>query len=179
MAERLAYDIAADLRRQTELSDATLDLLCEAAGKLEGLVDLLAKAENARDELGVLLPVGRMYLDAIDNDPEHELLTLPQAIGITYVRNVVEAWDAERSSTTVIFDEAETPRPAESLTSSPAGKELRHIDCAQQCDIPDGVTMREMPPSRHAWSDIVRCPNDDCGRTFMVIKDESAQGGGE
>jgi hypothetical protein len=32
-----------------------------------------------------------------------------------------------------------------------------------------GVGLREMPPSRHAWSDIVRCPNDGCGREFMVM----------
>lgn len=33
-----------------------------------------------------------------------------------------------------------------------------------------GAKLAEMPPSRHAWSDIVRCPNDGCGREFLVLK---------
>lgn len=43
-----------------------------------------------------------------------------------------------------------------------------NIDCAQRCEIPAGIAMREMPPTRHAWGDIKRCPNDDCGKFFMV-----------
>lgn len=31
-----------------------------------------------------------------------------------------------------------------------------------------GVNLAEMPPSRHAWDDIIRCPNDGCGREFLV-----------
>lgn len=33
-----------------------------------------------------------------------------------------------------------------------------------------GAALVEMPPSRHAWSDIIRCPNDGCGREFLVQK---------
>lgn len=44
------------------------------------------------------------------------------------------------------------------------------INCAKHCPVPDGVELKEMPPTRHAWSDIVHCPNDDCGRFFMVVK---------
>lgn len=36
-----------------------------------------------------------------------------------------------------------------------------------------GMDLAEMPPSRHAWSDIIRCPNDGCGRTFLVRNMES------
>jgi hypothetical protein len=43
-----------------------------------------------------------------------------------------------------------------------------HIDCAQQCDIPDGVQLTEVPRPRHAWSDILNCPNEGCERSFMV-----------
>jgi hypothetical protein len=50
VGERLAYDVAADLRRQTDLSDATNELLYEAADKLEGLIELLANAETDRDQ---------------------------------------------------------------------------------------------------------------------------------
>jgi hypothetical protein len=55
MSERLTYDIAADLRGQADLSDATNDLLCEAADKLEGLLDLLVMAETDRDDARALL----------------------------------------------------------------------------------------------------------------------------
>lgn len=44
-----------------------------------------------------------------------------------------------------------------------------NINCDQQCEIPPGVTLAETPPSRHAWSDVVRCPNDGCGKTFLVV----------
>jgi hypothetical protein len=50
------------------------------------------------------------------------------------------------------------------------------IDCDQRCEIPDGVTLLEMPPTRHAWSDIVRCPIEGCGRFFMVEKREHNEG---
>ncbi|MFG1794218.1 hypothetical protein [Nocardia sp. NPDC049149] len=43
------------------------------------------------------------------------------------------------------------------------------IGCAEKCEIPDGVQLRDMPPTRHAWSDIVRCPNEGCERFFMVV----------
>jgi hypothetical protein len=43
------------------------------------------------------------------------------------------------------------------------------LDCAERCQVPAGVTLKDMPPSRHAWSDIVRCPNDGCGREFLVV----------
>lgn len=46
------------------------------------------------------------------------------------------------------------------------------IDCPMSCDIPEGVTLTEMPESRHAWGDIVRCPNDGCGKTFLVTRSE-------
>lgn len=44
------------------------------------------------------------------------------------------------------------------------------IDCPLQCDVPENVTLTEMPPSRHNWSDIVRCPNVECdhAREFLV-----------
>lgn len=48
-------------------------------------------------------------------------------------------------------------------------QEARHIDCEQKCPIPDGVQLRETPPSRHDWSDVVRCPNGGCERTFLVV----------
>lgn len=36
------------------------------------------------------------------------------------------------------------------------------------------VDLTEMPPSRHNWGDIVRCPNDGCGREFMFASREYA-----
>ncbi|MFE0651017.1 hypothetical protein ACFVZH_20750 [Streptomyces sp. NPDC059534] len=43
-----------------------------------------------------------------------------------------------------------------------------HIDCQQQCVIPDGVELKEVPRPRHDWGDVFNCPNDGCGRSFMT-----------
>lgn len=45
-------------------------------------------------DLDVLAVVGRMYLDAVDADPDLETLTLPQALRITEVREAVERREA-------------------------------------------------------------------------------------
>lgn len=55
--------------------------------------------------------------------------------------------------------------------------EPRRIDCSEQCEIPDGVDLAEVPRPRHAWSDVINCPNDGCGKSFLVVKQpESADG---
>lgn len=51
------------------------------------------------------------------------------------------------------------------------------IDCAEQCEIPDGVQLVEVPRPRHAWSDVINCPNDDCGRSFMVKQEPAPEAG--
>lgn len=48
--------------------------------------------QTARD-LFVLAQVGRMYLDALDNDPDNEYLTLPEAMLVTEVRDAVGRWE--------------------------------------------------------------------------------------
>lgn len=42
------------------------------------------------------------------------------------------------------------------------------IPCPQNCDVPAGVTLAPVPRPRHAWGDVVACPNDDCDRAFLV-----------
>lgn len=42
------------------------------------------------------------------------------------------------------------------------------IDCLQQCEIPEGVDLVEVPRPRHAWGDVLNCPNDGCERSFMA-----------
>lgn len=37
-----------------------------------------------------------------------------------------------------------------------------------------GIDLKDMPASRHTWSDIIRCPNDDCGREFMITNHAEA-----
>lgn len=49
------------------------------------------------------------------------------------------------------------------------------IDCAEQCEIPPGITITEVPPSRHAWADVFRCPNDGCEKTFLARPAEEPQ----
>jgi hypothetical protein len=39
------------------------------------------------------------------------------------------------------------------------------IDCEHSCDVPSGVRLGEVPPSRHQWNDVLVCPN--CGRQFL------------
>jgi hypothetical protein len=57
------------------------------------LTAIVEERDQARAEIAILVPVGRLYLDALDADPEHELLTLPEAIMVTAVRDVVEKWE--------------------------------------------------------------------------------------
>jgi hypothetical protein len=49
---------------------------------------------------------------------------------------------------------------------------LTKIPCELSCDVPEGVILAPVPPSRHAWSDVLVCPNEGCGRTFLVLKVE-------
>ncbi|MDH6489602.1 hypothetical protein [Streptomyces sp. SAI-127] len=46
--------------------------------------------------------------------------------------------------------------------------DVQRLDCPQRCEIPPGITLTEVPEPRHAWSDVHRCPNDGCGRTFLA-----------
>jgi hypothetical protein len=50
-----------------------------------------------------------------------------------------------------------------------------HVDCPEQCEIPDGVDLTEVPRPRHAWGDVLNCPNDGCGRSFMVRQTSGAE----
>jgi hypothetical protein len=44
------------------------------------------------------------------------------------------------------------------------------IDCDLKCPVPAGVTMTEVPGPRHAWSDVFVCPNEGCGRCFLLLR---------
>ena len=59
-----------------------------------GAVEALAFVETALSDLATLVPIGRMYLDALDDDPANEMLTLPEAIAVTEVREAVERGEA-------------------------------------------------------------------------------------
>ena len=56
-----------------------------------------AELEQLRNDLAALIPVAQMYLAALDADPENEMLTLPQALGVTWVREAVERWEARQA----------------------------------------------------------------------------------
>lgn len=52
-------------------------------------------------------------------------------------------------------------------------KDFKHpdrIDCEEHCEVPEGVTMTEVPRPRHAWSDIIHCPW--CPRSFLWHREE-------
>lgn len=46
-----------------------------------------------RTDMAALARVGRMYLDALDDDPENEALTLVEAFSVTEVREAVERFE--------------------------------------------------------------------------------------
>lgn len=46
------------------------------------------------------------------------------------------------------------------------------IECPLKCEVPEGVIIGMVPQPRHNWSDVVHCPNDDCGRHFLVMEQE-------
>lgn len=48
---------------------------------------------------------------------------------------------------------------------------VSHIDCPDQCTIPDGAEVREVPRPRHAWGDVLNCPNEGCEKSFLIVKD--------
>ena len=58
----------------------------------------LRTIEQAIDDLATLVPIGRMYLDALDTaldvDPDHEMLIVPKAIAVAAVREAVERSEA-------------------------------------------------------------------------------------
>ncbi len=55
-------------------------------------LDRLTPTET--NHIGALGRVAHMYLEALDNDPENEMLTLPEAIAVTAVRDAAEWSDA-------------------------------------------------------------------------------------
>lgn len=45
------------------------------------------------------------------------------------------------------------------------------LDCIEHCTVPDGAELLEVPPPRHAWGDVLHCPNEGCGKAFLITKD--------
>lgn len=41
------------------------------------------------------------------------------------------------------------------------------IDCDLKCNVPEGARLCEVPRPRHAWGDVLPCPN--CERAFLVV----------
>jgi hypothetical protein len=42
------------------------------------------------------------------------------------------------------------------------------ISCPERCVVPEGVQLAQVPRPRHAWSDVLNCPNDGCERSFLA-----------
>lgn len=53
------------------------------------------------------------------------------------------------------------------------------IDCTKACVIPADVRIAEVPVPRHNWGDVFVCPNDGCGRAFLVTSTLPADGEGQ
>jgi hypothetical protein len=57
------------------------------------VVKLRAEVKQLRADVEALLPPARLYLQALDADPDNEYLTLPGAILVTAVREAVARHD--------------------------------------------------------------------------------------
>lgn len=53
------------------------------------------------------------------------------------------------------------------------------IDCKEKCDVPFGTVMIEVPVPRHAWTDVLVCPNEGCDRAFLCRRVEKVEGSGD
>lgn len=49
------------------------------------------------------------------------------------------------------------------------------IRCPRRCEVPEGVIATAVPPPRHAWSDVHRCPNDGCGLGLLIQPDATGE----
>ena len=47
------------------------------------------------------------------------------------------------------------------------------IDCDLRCPLPAGARLSLVPRPRHAWSDVLCCPN--CDRAFLVIPPDAPE----
>lgn len=81
--------IVADLVREVGRLRAELAVLVPVGLGLRN-----SDIERLRADLATLVPIGRMYLDALDDDPANEMLTLPEAIAVTEVREAVARGEA-------------------------------------------------------------------------------------
>lgn len=43
-------------------------------------------------------------------------------------------------------------------------------DCIEKCIFPKDAVLKEVPVPRHNWGDVLVCPNDGCGKAFLVVK---------
>ena len=49
------------------------------------------------------------------------------------------------------------------------------VDCHLACPIPPEIRLVEVPRPRHAWGDVLACPNEGCGRAFLSEKIEEVE----
>jgi sugar diacid utilization regulator len=99
-SDRLTVDRLALIERWAENFGLDLDYPIEAAlaqqeaEHVAQLVDAALDEQRGRHktDLAVLAAVGRVYLDALDDDPSNEYLTLTEALRVTEVREAVERW---------------------------------------------------------------------------------------
>lgn len=48
------------------------------------------------------------------------------------------------------------------------------MPCEQKCEVGAGVVLHPIPTPRHAWSDVLVCPNEGCGRAWLIVERPSA-----
>lgn len=49
------------------------------------------------------------------------------------------------------------------------------LPCPDQCDVPPGTMIAEVPMPRHNWTDVIICPNEGCGRAWLVLQRPSRE----
>jgi hypothetical protein len=46
------------------------------------------------------------------------------------------------------------------------------LPCEQQCEVPPGKRLVGVPMPRHNWGDVLVCPNEGCGRAWLVLPEK-------
>lgn len=84
-----------EVRRLYVETDDSVEWVADPWDALTWLPALVDEVEQLRADIVALLPAAKLYLQALDDDPEHEHLTLPEALLVTALRDAVARHDAE------------------------------------------------------------------------------------
>ena len=97
-------------------------------------------------------------------DSQSDVMNTSHVVTEPSGRSFVLATRTERVIIPLNPDTAEHPPPTQrmKLVTGPDT-----LPCEHDCEVPEGVVLTEVPRPRHAWNDLLVCP--DCERAWMVV----------